>query len=154
MKRHLIPEPSEESHQRFESWLRQQMKNEMLNEGSGFTESSASCAANNNNNRILYSPEAPSSYEKMIPSSGFLSQKETPRCDTERPKQYVPTKTRMRTSFDPELELPKLHQWYLENPHPTRQQVGYFSLNILEYFCVQCCFYLVATLMTKNAKRY
>lgn len=29
----------------------------------------------------------------------------------------------MRTSFDPELELPKLHKWFAENQHPTRQQV-------------------------------
>lgn len=33
-------------------------------------------------------------------------------------------KTRMRTSFDPELELPKLQKWFLENQHPSRQQVG------------------------------
>lgn len=28
--------------------------------------------------------------------------------------------SRVRTSFDPELELPKLHQWFAENPHPSR----------------------------------
>lgn len=27
---------------------------------------------------------------------------------------------RVRTSFDPELELPKLHRWFAENPHPSR----------------------------------
>lgn len=28
--------------------------------------------------------------------------------------------SRVRTSFDPELELPKLHRWFAENPHPSR----------------------------------
>lgn len=33
----------------------------------------------------------------------------------------IPSSTsRVRTSFDPELELPKLHQWFAENPHPSR----------------------------------
>jgi len=32
-------------------------------------------------------------------------------------------KTRMRTSFDPEMELPKLQKWFGENPHPSRHQV-------------------------------
>ncbi|XP_066903585.1 homeobox protein dve-1 [Halyomorpha halys] len=43
-------------------------------------------------------------------------------------------KTRMRTSFDPELELPKLQQWFLENQHPSRQQIQQFvkELNSLE----------------------
>lgn len=37
--------------------------------------------------------------------------------------QYPTQKTRMRTSFDPELELPKLQRWFCENQHPSRQQV-------------------------------
>lgn len=28
--------------------------------------------------------------------------------------------SRVRTSFDSELELPRLHQWFAENPHPSR----------------------------------
>ena len=32
-------------------------------------------------------------------------------------------KTRMRTSFDPEFELPRLQRWFSENQHPTRLQV-------------------------------
>lgn len=38
--------------------------------------------------------------------------------------QYPTPKTRMRTSFDPELELPKLQRWFAENQHPSRQQVS------------------------------
>ncbi|EDW82914.2 uncharacterized protein Dwil_GK21291, partial [Drosophila willistoni] len=39
------------------------------------------------------------------------------------PPQYANQKTRMRTSFDPEMELPKLQKWFQENPHPSRQQI-------------------------------
>lgn len=48
--------------------------------------------------------------------------------------QYPNQKTRMRTSFDPEMELPKLQRWFHENPHPSRQQIQsyVFQLNSLE----------------------
>nr|CAD7261555.1 unnamed protein product [Timema shepardi] len=40
----------------------------------------------------------------------------------------------MRTSFDPELELPKLQRWFAENQHPSRQQIQHYvkELNGLE----------------------
>ena len=40
----------------------------------------------------------------------------------------------MRTSFDPELELPRLQRWFGENQHPTRQQIQHYvnELNALE----------------------
>uniref|UniRef100_A0A336MJB2 CSON000041 protein n=1 Tax=Culicoides sonorensis TaxID=179676 RepID=A0A336MJB2_CULSO len=48
--------------------------------------------------------------------------------------QYPNQKTRMRTSFDPEMELPKLQRWFQENPHPSRQQIQSYvvQLNALE----------------------
>ncbi|XP_028894328.1 uncharacterized protein LOC105209306 isoform X3 [Zeugodacus cucurbitae] len=48
--------------------------------------------------------------------------------------QYPNQKTRMRTSFDPEMELPKLQKWFQENPHPSRQQIQTYvvQLNALE----------------------
>lgn len=48
--------------------------------------------------------------------------------------QYPSQKTRMRTSFDPEMELPKLQKWFQENPHPSRQQIQSYviQLNALE----------------------
>ncbi|XP_034248259.1 uncharacterized protein LOC117649500 [Thrips palmi] len=48
--------------------------------------------------------------------------------------QYPTPKTRMRTSFDPELELPKLQRWFAENQHPSRQQIQQYvrELNSLE----------------------
>lgn len=32
-------------------------------------------------------------------------------------------RVRMRTTFDPEQELPRLQRWFSENQHPTRFQV-------------------------------
>lgn len=48
--------------------------------------------------------------------------------------QYPNQKTRMRTSFDPEMELPKLQKWFQDNPHPSRQQIQSYviQLNSLE----------------------
>lgn len=48
--------------------------------------------------------------------------------------QYPNQKTRMRTSFDPEMELPKLQRWFQENPHPSRQQIQQYviQLNAIE----------------------
>lgn len=48
--------------------------------------------------------------------------------------QYPTQKTRMRTSFDPELELPKLQKWFADNQHPSRQQIQHYvrELNNLE----------------------
>lgn len=48
--------------------------------------------------------------------------------------QFPPQKTRMRTSFDPELELPKLQRWFADNQHPSRQQIQQYvrELNSLE----------------------
>lgn len=44
--------------------------------------------------------------------------------------QYPNQKTRMRTSFDPEMELPKLQRWFHENPHPSRQQIQTYVLQL------------------------
>ncbi|RWS28996.1 hypothetical protein B4U80_08524 [Leptotrombidium deliense] len=43
-------------------------------------------------------------------------------------------RTRIRTSFDPELELPKLHKWFAENQHPSRAQIQQYvkELNALD----------------------
>ncbi|XP_025091359.1 uncharacterized protein LOC112562349 isoform X4 [Pomacea canaliculata] len=46
----------------------------------------------------------------------------------------TPNKTRIRTSFDPEHEIPRLQKWFHDNQHPTREQmVRYMNeLNSLE----------------------
>ncbi|XP_065306363.1 homeobox protein dve-1 isoform X2 [Dermacentor albipictus] len=44
------------------------------------------------------------------------------------------SRTRIRTSFDPELELPKLHRWFAENQHPSRLTIQQYvrELNSLD----------------------
>lgn len=101
--------------QKFDSWLKHQLKNEVVN-----------C---NPPAPLESSSTNESSFDKFFGktdsgSENYSGHKEIVAFDSgERPKHYTPNKTRMRTSFDPELELPKLHKWYMENPHPTRQQV-------------------------------
>ncbi len=43
-------------------------------------------------------------------------------------------RTRIRTSFDPDLEIPRLQHWFQQNQHPTREQMMVFlgELNGLE----------------------
>ncbi|XP_052086307.1 uncharacterized protein LOC127723643 isoform X5 [Mytilus californianus] len=43
-------------------------------------------------------------------------------------------KTRMRTSFDPEHEIPRLQRWFQDNQHPTREQMIHYldELNSLD----------------------
>lgn len=43
-------------------------------------------------------------------------------------------RTRMRTSFDPEHEIPRLQRWFQQNQHPTREQMVHYlnELNSLE----------------------
>lgn len=38
-------------------------------------------------------------------------------------QHYLPGKTRMRTSFDPEHEIPRLQRWFTDNQHPSREQM-------------------------------
>lgn len=72
-------------------------------------------------------PQASASLERSIPEAGH------PAMHTVH-NQFPTQKTRMRTSFDPELELPKLQRWFTENQHPSRQQIQQYvkELNSLE----------------------
>lgn len=83
-----------------------------------------------------YSPrQQPSPITKMErpPSLGALPDHVHPALQTVQ-NQYPTQKTRMRTSFDPELELPKLQKWFSDNQHPSRQQIQHYvrELNNLE----------------------
>ena len=44
------------------------------------------------------------------------------------------SRTRIRTSFDPDLEIPRLQRWFEDNQHPTRDQMIFYlnELNSLE----------------------
>lgn len=54
-------------------------------------------------------------------------------------------KTRMRTSFDPELELPKLQKWFQENQHPSRQQVIFQFARFFNRFLKSSHYFLVVS---------
>jgi homeobox domain-containing protein len=41
-------------------------------------------------------------------------------------RDVLPPRVRMRTTFDPEQELPRLQRWFSDNQHPTRFQVSRF----------------------------
>lgn len=49
-------------------------------------------------------------------------------------QELNPIRTRLRTSFDTELELPLLNKWFCENPHPNRYQIQQYvhKLNELD----------------------
>lgn len=49
-------------------------------------------------------------------------------------QHYLPGKTRMRTSFDPEHEIPRLQRWFADSQHPSREQMLHYlnELNSLE----------------------
>ncbi|XP_059048032.1 uncharacterized protein LOC131843414 [Achroia grisella] len=110
---HNFHEPSEEMRRKFESWWSTQL-----------------------------TPRAPAFSPRRYPSPGPKNRSPTlntipdhlhPALQTVQ-SQYPTPKTRMRTSFDPELELPKLQRWFSENQHPSRQQIQQYvrELNNLE----------------------
>lgn len=89
-------EPSDDVRSKFEAWVSSQINNPYFH---------------------MLSPTGPNSMSQRLGSP----QKET---EVQSMLQNQLTqKTRMRTSFDPELELPKLQKWFIENQHPSRQQV-------------------------------
>ncbi|XP_050314143.1 homeobox protein dve-1 [Anthonomus grandis grandis] len=94
-----------------------------------------------------FNTQIPSSRSQFIPtypSQYSVPPQSTPPMDRNIPdahpamqtvhSQFPTQKTRMRTSFDPELELPKLQRWFTENQHPSRQQIQQYvkELNNLE----------------------
>ncbi|OWR53489.1 hypothetical protein KGM_201463 [Danaus plexippus plexippus] len=110
---HNFHEPTEETRRKFESWWSAQV-----------------------------SPRPPPFSPRRYPSPGPKNRSPTlntipdhlhPALQTVQ-NQYPTQKTRMRTSFDPELELPKLQRWFSENQHPSRQQIQQYvrELNNLE----------------------
>ncbi|XP_070209552.1 uncharacterized protein [Littorina saxatilis] len=78
-----------------------------------------------------------SSHPSFLPNGTgpFPPSQQTPNL---HPSQHgailAPSKTRIRTSFDPEHEIPRLQKWFQENQHPTREQMVRFmsELNNLD----------------------
>lgn len=89
--------------------------------------------------RSQFVPTYPNQYsvppQPPTPMDRTLSESECKHPAMQTVHNQFPTqKTRMRTSFDPELELPKLQRWFTENQHPSRQQIQQYvkELNSLE----------------------
>lgn len=112
-----LPEISEEARRKFEQWWVAQY--------GSHSPASRSCLGPQ---YLQYTPsQPPKPMERSLSESGH------PAMQTVH-NQFPTQKTRMRTSFDPELELPKLQRWFADNQHPTRQQIQQYvkELNGLE----------------------
>ncbi|XP_967929.2 uncharacterized protein dve isoform X1 [Tribolium castaneum] len=114
-----IPEISEEIRRKFDQWWSTQFSPQSPASRSQFGGSFS--------NQYSVPPQASKSSERTLSESGH------PAMQTVH-NQFPTQKTRMRTSFDPELELPKLQRWFTENQHPSRQQIQQYvkELNSLE----------------------
>ncbi|KAK9889904.1 hypothetical protein WA026_008707 [Henosepilachna vigintioctopunctata] len=113
-----VPEISEEVRRKFDHWWNSQFNTHAVAPRASYTNPFAP----------QYSvPPATVKTERLIPEASH------PALQTVH-NQFPTQKTRMRTSFDPELELPKLQRWFTENQHPTRQQIQQYvkELNNLE----------------------
>lgn len=114
---HHIPEPSEECRRKFDQWWASQLNSQHIQ----------------NTHSTLYGiTPVGKTFERPPSMSGIHQEHVHPAMQTVQ-NQY-PQKTRMRTSFDPELELPKLQRWFADNQHPSRQQIQQYvkELNCLE----------------------
>ncbi|KAL2722691.1 homeobox protein dve-1 isoform X1 [Vespula squamosa] len=107
---------SEETKRNFESWLQQQQLGLGLNP----------IVPSSNHHHHTQSPQ-PDGSGPIGTGSGAIGPPHPALL-------HYSHKTRMRTSFDPELELPRLQRWFGENQHPTRQQIQHYvtELNSLE----------------------
>ncbi|XP_015188574.1 PREDICTED: uncharacterized protein LOC107072831 [Polistes dominula] len=108
---------SEETKRNFESWLQQQQLGLGLN---------PIVPSSNHHHHHTQSPQPD--------GSGPIGAATGPIGPPHPALLQYSHKTRMRTSFDPELELPRLQRWFGENQHPTRQQIQHYvtELNSLE----------------------
>ncbi|XP_012150980.1 SATB1_N and homeodomain domain-containing protein dve isoform X3 [Megachile rotundata] len=108
---------SEETKRNFESWLQQQQLGLGLN---------PMVPTSNHHHHHTQSPQ-PEGGGTISTAGGTIGPPHPALL------QYS-HKTRMRTSFDPELELPRLQRWFGENQHPSRQQIQHYvsELNALE----------------------
>lgn len=114
---HHMPEPSEECRRKFDQWWAAQLNSQHIQ---------------NTHSTFYGIAQAGKNFERPPPMAGLHQEHVHPAMQTVQ-NQY-PQKTRMRTSFDPELELPKLQRWFADNQHPSRQQIQQYvkELNCLE----------------------
>lgn len=129
---------SEETKRSFESWLQQQQQH-LVGLGPPTSSMLAACGAHNNisnsNSSSSLSSRQIHNQSPLIDAAGIASITGAQTSHQHHPAMMPYShKTRMRTSFDPELELPRLQRWFGENQHPSRQQIQRYvtELNSLE----------------------
>lgn len=113
-----MPELSEECRRKFDQWWASQLNSQHIQ----------------NTRSALYGiVQAGNTFERKASLASIHPEHVHPAMQTVQ-NQYPTQKTRMRTSFDPELELPKLQRWFADNQHPSRQQIQQYvkELNCLE----------------------
>ncbi|KAJ4450392.1 hypothetical protein ANN_01816 [Periplaneta americana] len=130
-----VPEPSDECRRKFEQWWTMQLSQQQQQHQAAHGPLHHSTPRPQSGSQ--YSPGGSTHHSstpnKLLDRSPSLPESVHPALQTVQ-SQYPTQKTRMRTSFDPELELPKLQRWFSENQHPSRQQIQQYvkELNGLE----------------------
>ena len=105
------PTPSFDVRRQFESWFQQEMSGQQRN---SFPADKNTAAGQTSVNTII----SADGVELMSASREFVAAAAAAAANGGAPR------VRMRTTFDPEQELPRLQKWFAENQHPTRFQVS------------------------------
>ncbi|PSN38992.1 hypothetical protein C0J52_25497 [Blattella germanica] len=128
-----IPEPTDECRRKFEQWWSLQLSQHQQQQQQSPTFGPPLHHTPRSQSASQYSPADRATPNKLLERPSSLPENVHPALQTVQ-SQYPTQKTRMRTSFDPELELPKLQRWFAENQHPSRQQIQQYvkELNGLE----------------------
>lgn len=142
---HTLSTISPEMRRAFDRWYEEQLKSYTEDNGAGPDNVNLTTAAKEllrmqqerlkismasvrepimNQDKIARSP--PTSRPTQIsPPASRPTASSTPNDAFSHPayQHYLPGKTRMRTSFDPEHEIPRLQRWFADNQHPSREQM-------------------------------
>ncbi len=118
----------DEMRRSFERWYRDQTRSQR---GSSPGSSSASSPESGKENRFdpLAMMTSPSAHLHSVSPGGGATY---PTLRGELNAHF--SRARMRTSFDPDLEIPRLQRWFEQNQHPSRDQMLFYlnELNSLE----------------------
>ncbi|KAL4218395.1 DNA- binding [Mactra antiquata] len=141
---HSLATISPEMRRAFDRWYEEQLKSYTEGNGSGPDNLNFAAAAKDllqmQQERLkasmslslhesgTHSDKMPSSSSgsqlgQVSPSASRPTASSTPNESFSHPayQHYLPGKTRMRTSFDPEHEIPRLQRWFSDNQHPSRE---------------------------------
>ncbi|GAB1602987.1 uncharacterized protein LOC115215778 [Argonauta hians] len=140
---------SEEMRQAFNNWYKDQLRRSVIKQNqlqkistnisvsSTLIDTYESHLSSLTQNSILKSSQCLSPANNSVPltsTATTYSTTTTPSAAQSPPYALSHGRTRMRTSFDPEHEIPRLQRWFQQNQHPTREQMVHYlnELNSLE----------------------